>query len=88
MPVLVAKMSTTVVKSKYTTIEAAGREVKLSNPDKVFFPKPGFTKLDLAPTEESEPNLTAEPLLGLPPGSLDRATTLRWKLSQQPGGRS
>src|ERR687898_3097466 len=29
------------------TIEAAGREVKLSNPDKVFFPKPGHTKLDL-----------------------------------------
>src|SRR3954447_20060797 len=35
-------------KSKYTTIEVAGREVRLSNPDKVFFPKPGFTKLDLA----------------------------------------
>jgi len=29
------------------TIEAAGREVKLSNPEKVFFPKPGHTKLDL-----------------------------------------
>src|SRR3954452_927111 len=42
-----AKMST-VAKANYTTIEAAGREVKLSNPDKVFFPKPGFTKLDLA----------------------------------------
>ncbi|MGZ5341134.1 MAG: DNA polymerase domain-containing protein [Solirubrobacterales bacterium] len=31
-----------------TMIEAAGREVRLSSPDKVFFPKPGFTKLDLA----------------------------------------
>jgi bifunctional non-homologous end joining protein LigD len=38
----------TVAKANHTTIEAAGREVKLSNPDKVFFPKPGFTKLDLA----------------------------------------
>jgi bifunctional non-homologous end joining protein LigD len=34
-------------KSKYTTIEVAGREVRLSNPDKLFFPKPKFTKLDL-----------------------------------------
>ena len=37
----------TVAKSKYTTIEVAGREVRLSNPDKIFFPKPKFTKLDL-----------------------------------------
>jgi bifunctional non-homologous end joining protein LigD len=35
-------------KSKYTTIEVAGREVRLSNPGKLFFPKPKFTKLDLA----------------------------------------
>src|SRR5256714_12508442 len=42
-----AKMST-VAKANYTTIDVAGRDVKLSNPDKVFFPKPGFTKLDLA----------------------------------------
>jgi bifunctional non-homologous end joining protein LigD len=40
------KMST-VAKSKYTTIEVAGREVRLSNPGKIFFPKPKFTKLDL-----------------------------------------
>ena len=40
------KMSA-VAKSNYTTIEAAGREVRLSNPDKIFFPKPKFTKLDL-----------------------------------------
>ncbi|HEX2129324.1 MAG TPA: non-homologous end-joining DNA ligase [Solirubrobacterales bacterium] len=31
-----------------TTIEAGGREVRLSSPSKVFFPGPGFTKLDLA----------------------------------------
>ena len=42
-----AKMST-VAKSNYTTLEVAGREVRLSNPDKLFFPKPKFTKLDLA----------------------------------------
>src|SRR3954451_3197248 len=40
------KMSA-MAKSKYTTIEVAGREVRLSSPDKVFFPKPKFTKLDL-----------------------------------------
>ena len=26
---------------------AAGREVRISNPAKLFFPEPGFTKLDL-----------------------------------------
>ena len=31
-----------------TTIEAAGREVNLSSPSKVFFPEAGHTKLDLA----------------------------------------
>lgn len=31
----------------YTTLELAGREVKISNPDKVFFPTRGETKLDL-----------------------------------------
>ncbi len=37
-----------VAKGDYTTIEAAGLEVRLSNPGKVFFPGPGHTKLDLA----------------------------------------
>jgi bifunctional non-homologous end joining protein LigD len=37
-----------VAKANYTTIEVAGREVRLSNPGKIFFPKPKFTKLDLA----------------------------------------
>jgi DNA ligase D-like protein (predicted polymerase) len=32
---------------EHITIEAAGREVKLSNPGKVFFPELGVTKLDL-----------------------------------------
>jgi bifunctional non-homologous end joining protein LigD len=36
-----------VAKTDYTTVEAAGREVRLSNPGKIFFPKPKFTKLDL-----------------------------------------
>jgi DNA ligase D-like protein (predicted polymerase) len=36
-----------VAKSEYTTIEAAGQEVRLSNPAKVYFPKPGWTKLDV-----------------------------------------
>ena len=30
-----------------TTIIAAGREVTITNPDKVFFPRAGYTKLDL-----------------------------------------
>jgi bifunctional non-homologous end joining protein LigD len=41
-------MSTVAAKTNYTTIEVAGREVRLSNPDKLFFPKPKFTKLALA----------------------------------------
>src|SRR5579862_1941692 len=28
-------------------VEAAGRDVRISNPGKVYFPEPGFTKLDL-----------------------------------------
>src|SRR5438874_8312852 len=34
--------------SKDEVIEVAGRQVTISNPDKVFFPKTGHTKLDLA----------------------------------------
>src|SRR5262249_45908052 len=37
-----------VAKRDFTMIEAAGREVRLSSPSKVFFSMPGFTKLDLA----------------------------------------
>src|SRR2546430_8476457 len=32
---------------KEEVLEVAGREVKISNPDKLFFPKSGHTKLDL-----------------------------------------
>src|SRR5947209_7399102 len=34
-------------KSTAIALEAAGREVHVSNPDKVFFPAAGITKLDL-----------------------------------------
>jgi DNA ligase D-like protein (predicted polymerase) len=36
-----------VAKGEFTMIEAAGREVRLSNPGKVYFPHSGWTKLDL-----------------------------------------
>jgi bifunctional non-homologous end joining protein LigD len=36
-----------VARGEHTTIEVDGREVRVSNPDKVYFPKPGWTKLDL-----------------------------------------
>src|SRR6478609_7140142 len=36
-----------MAKSEYTMLEVAGHEVRLSNPAKVYFPKPGWTKLDL-----------------------------------------
>src|SRR3989475_1373336 len=35
-------------KTQQTVLEAAGREVVITNPDKVFFPQAGHTKLDLA----------------------------------------
>src|ERR1051325_9348334 len=34
--------------ARQTVLEIAGREVVITNPDKVFFPKAGYTKLDLA----------------------------------------
>src|SRR2546426_1188137 len=34
-------------KTQQTVVEAAGREVVITNPDKVFFPQAGHTKLDL-----------------------------------------
>src|SRR3954471_10953346 len=37
-----------MAKTEHTTIEAAGRELRLSSPGKVYFPKPGLTKLDVA----------------------------------------
>jgi bifunctional non-homologous end joining protein LigD len=52
--------------SDYTTIEVAGQEVKLSNPGKLFFPEPGYTKLDvvdyyLAVAEPALRHLRARP---------------------------
>src|SRR5204863_37160 len=36
-----------VAKPKQVTLEAAGREVVVTNPDKVYFPETGYTKLQL-----------------------------------------
>jgi DNA ligase D-like protein (predicted polymerase) len=36
-----------MAKPTQTTLEAAGREVVITNPDKVYFPKAGHTKLDV-----------------------------------------
>ncbi len=33
--------------TKYEFVEADGQEVRISNPDKVFFPEPALTKMDL-----------------------------------------
>src|SRR3954469_25291410 len=37
-----------MARSEHTMLQAAGREVRLSSPGKVYFPKPGWTKLDVA----------------------------------------
>ncbi|HEX6095215.1 MAG TPA: non-homologous end-joining DNA ligase [Thermoanaerobaculia bacterium] len=37
-----------MAKAQQVVLEAAGREVAITNPDKVYFPKAGYTKLDLA----------------------------------------
>jgi bifunctional non-homologous end joining protein LigD len=36
-----------MAKAEHTMLQIDGREVRLSNPGKVYFPKPGWTKLDL-----------------------------------------
>ncbi len=36
-----------MAKTPPETLEIAGREVTITNPGKVFFPKAGFTKLDV-----------------------------------------
>ncbi|MGO9754066.1 MAG: DNA polymerase domain-containing protein [Solirubrobacteraceae bacterium] len=41
IPVILSSMA------DYTIIEAAGQELRVSNPSKLFFPERGFTKLDL-----------------------------------------
>ena len=42
-----ARLLAQVAKREYTTLEVAGREVRLSNPAKVYVPQPGWTKLDI-----------------------------------------
>src|ERR1700736_45337 len=37
-----------MAKSQQTALEAAGREVVITHPDKIYFPQTGYTKLDLA----------------------------------------
>ncbi|MEO8457708.1 MAG: non-homologous end-joining DNA ligase [Chloroflexota bacterium] len=37
-----------MAKKKQEVLEVAGREVVITNPDKVYFPETGYTKLDLA----------------------------------------
>ena len=37
-----------MAKSRQTVLEIANREVTITNPDKVYFPRAGYTKLDLA----------------------------------------
>src|SRR5437762_1643759 len=37
-----------MAKARPTVLEVAGREVAITNPDKVYFPHAGHTKLDLA----------------------------------------
>src|SRR5215207_1581479 len=49
LPMMTTGSTLSVVpKGEYTTLELAGHEVRLSNPNKVYFPKPGWTKLDIA----------------------------------------
>ena len=36
-----------MAKAEHAMLEIAGHEVRLSNPAKVYFPKLGWTKLDL-----------------------------------------
>jgi DNA ligase D-like protein (predicted polymerase) len=60
-------------KGEFTMIEAAGQEVRLSNPAKVYFPDAGWTKLDLAAYH-------LEVADALVRGVRDRPTVLkRWK---------
>ena len=59
-------------KSEAIEIEVTGREIRISNPSKVFFPQPGFTKLDLL-------NYYLECADAVVTGLRERPTTLkRW----------
>ena len=46
-------------KSEPITLEIAGREVRLSNPGKIYFPRAGVTKLSVvAPGGNTEKDVT------------------------------
>jgi DNA ligase D-like protein (predicted polymerase) len=47
MPFTVIRAILSGTMAEYTIVQAAGQEVKVSNPGKVFFPELGVTKLDL-----------------------------------------
>ena len=36
-----------MAKADHVILDIAGREVRLSNPNKIYFPKPGWTKRDV-----------------------------------------
>src|SRR3954469_10447323 len=58
---------------EYTTIEVCGHELRISSPSKVYFPGPGFNKLDLV-------NYSLETAEGTVRGLYDRPTVLkRWR---------
>jgi bifunctional non-homologous end joining protein LigD len=58
---------------EYTTLEVSGHELRISSPSKVFFPGPGWTKLDLV-------TYYLECAEGTLRGLYDRPTVLkRWK---------
>lgn len=44
--------------AQQTILEVAGRQVTITNPDKVFFPRAGHTKLDVVRYYASAPTST------------------------------
>jgi bifunctional non-homologous end joining protein LigD len=58
---------------EYTTIEVCGQDLRVSSPSKVYFPEPGFTKLDLVHYYLETAEATVR-------GLYDRPTVLkRWR---------
>ena len=65
--------------SKETFIEVGGREVRVSNPDKLYFPEPGYTKLQVVKYYASVSELMLKYVV-------DRPTALeRWPDGVLPG---
>ncbi len=50
-------------------LEVAGRTVRLSSPDKVFFPERGYTKLDVARYYQAVAPASSAPCATAPPPS-------------------